>query len=1136
LADIRLDNLYGPTETTVAALYRHTRDEDVHQVTVPIGHPYPGRTARVLDASGDEAPVGGLGELCIGGPTVARGYLGRPALTAERFVPDPYGAPGARLYRSGDLCRMRADGTVEFLGRLDQQVKLRGQRIELGEIEAVLRQCEGVREAAVIVVGEGQKQRVAAYVVGEGERARAGNAHAGDAQAGENRAGNNRAGDAANTHAENANAAASATLDAAHLQRELEQRLPGYMVPSSVTVLARLPWMPNGKLDRAALPAPQTEVRERMAPSNEVESVLLSIWSAVLGRDDLGVADNFFEAGGDSIQSLQIIARAREAGWRLTPRQIFEHPTVSGLAQRAQRLDTRATQEVDDGAALALTPIQRLFFERYPQGESHWNQAVLLKVKGRLVPAALERAVAALEARHDALRLRFVREAGEWRQVAVPARVGEAAPVVEGSQGSDAPQASEAPRASEAPQASGALQPSDPSQTAIIHHEKLPCLTHLTAACERIQSSLNIEHGPVWRIGHFETPDETRLLIAIHHLSVDGVSWRVLLEELQTAYGQAERNEPIQLPAASMPWRAWVRELHQYAESSERLAELAWWQTALDSPALRAGPLFPAVTPEPQPQKTLLKKLSPELTAALLREAPRAYRMRVDEVLLAALARAIGNALSRDEVLIELEGHGREDVIDGADLSRTVGWFTTQYPLALPRGTGSADALLRVRERLAAVPLRGLGWGLLACCADAASQAALRALPTPEIGFNYLGRFDQTFDGASRFGFATEASGDAIAPRARLPDRALDINGWIAGDSLTLNWGYAPQFMSEALAEKLLASFESVLRELLEHLRIVAPQSEAPALRRPVPESLETLAQHDAVAASWAARAVYEASLPVPCADALAAWFARRRSSDAKLRAGAALLAAVPLNALGAPSTLFCLHPGYGMVGEYRTLAQALNGHVTLIAIQAPAVRGEPWRGDTFEALAAHYADCIQALQPHGDYALLGWSFGGRLAIAIADHFERLGMGVSFVGIVDAATHREQGADFAADADASTTAAATTPEQGPPAPALALLEHAGPSLLGDALAADALHAELMSRHALPRVGCDLHVWRALRIADPGRRMAWAEHTRGRLREFEVDASHSSIVHHPLLAAQLAQWFTLRRSEGDARPA
>ena len=215
-------------------------------------------------------------------------------------------------------------------------------------------------------------------------------------------------------------------------------------------------------------------------------------------------------------------------------------------------------------------------------------------------------------------------------------------------------------------------------------------------------------------------------------------------------------------------------------------------------------------------------------------------------------------------------------------------------------------------------------------------------------------------------------------------------------------------------------------------------------------------------------------------------------------------------------------HPGYGMVGEYRTLAQALNGRVSLIAIQAPALRGEPWQGNTFEALAAHYADCIETLQPHGNYALLGWSFGGRLAIAIADHAERRGKGVSFVGIVDTATHREEGAG---SADANRVAADDTA----PASALALLEEAQPSLLGDALAADALHASLMARHALPRIGCDLHVWRALRVGDSRRRMAWAEHTRGRLHQFDVDASHSSIVHHPLLAMQLAQCF------GEALP-
>ncbi|WP_413657759.1 amino acid adenylation domain-containing protein [Paraburkholderia phenoliruptrix] len=752
LAGIRLDNLYGPTETTVAALYRRTEAGDVNQVTVPIGRPYPGRTARVLDTFGDEAPVGGLGELCIGGPTVARGYLGRAGLTAERFVHDPYGEPGARVYRSGDLCRMRADGTVEFLGRLDQQVKLRGQRIELGEIEAVLRQCEGVREAAVMVVGEGQKQRLAAYVAGGGEIA-------------------------------DASATAAHTPDAAHLQRELEQKLPGYMVPSSVTVLARLPWMPNGKLDRAALPAPRAEARERVAPANEVESALLSIWSAVLGRDDLGVTENFFEAGGDSIQSLQIIARAREAGWRLTPRQIFEHPTVAALAQRAQRLDAPGAHAPDDGAALGLTPIQRLFFERYPHGESHWNQAVLLKVKGRLVPEALERAVAALGARHDALRLRFVQEAGAWQQVA------------------DAAHTSPTP------------------QTAVVRHETLGSLADLKAACERIQSSLDIVQGPVWRVGHFETPDETRVLIAIHHLSVDGVSWRVLLEELQTAYEQAERAEPIQLPAPSMPWRAWVRALHQYSQSEAVQSEASWWDDALrETQAASELPLRPPAGTRVAESGTIDWTLDASRTRDLLHNASRAYRTRVDELLLAALAQALGAWSGAAEIAVELEGHGREDVIDGADLSRTVGWFTTRFPVALPAASAApGDALVAVKERVRAVPNKGLHWGLL---------DASRMRPRPAISFNYLGRFDQSFDPASRFAFSSEDAGSSYGEGARL-DYALDLNGIVTGETLLLRWRYDPARIDRENVERIVAAFGQQVDALIAHCLAAPPGATA---------------------------------------------------------------------------------------------------------------------------------------------------------------------------------------------------------------------------------------------------------------------------------------------------------------------
>ena len=335
--------------------------------------PLPSRTAYVVDADGNEAPVGGVGELCIGGSTLARGYLGRPGLTAERFVPDLWGSPGGRLYRTGDLCRRRADGTVEFLGRQDQQVKLRGQRIELGEVEAALRAERGVREAVAVLWGEGEGRRLVAYVSGE--------------------------------------------ADGAALRSALGQRLPGFLVPSVVMVLPALPVMANGKLDRSALPAPEAaEPRALIGARSEAEAALLGVWRSVLRREDVGVTENFFEVGGDSILSLQIIARAREAGWALTPRQVFEHPTIEAAARVAEPLGQREKTEEAATGPLGLTPIQTEFFARRPEGSSHWNQSVLLSVRGAVDVAALERVLAALVGRHEALRLRFERDgSGAWR-------------------------------------------------------------------------------------------------------------------------------------------------------------------------------------------------------------------------------------------------------------------------------------------------------------------------------------------------------------------------------------------------------------------------------------------------------------------------------------------------------------------------------------------------------------------------------------------------------------------------------------------------------------------------------------------------------------------------------------------------
>ncbi|WP_281177051.1 non-ribosomal peptide synthetase [Paraburkholderia bannensis] len=506
-----------------------------------------------------------------------------------------------------------------------------------------------------------------------------------------------------------------------------------------------------------------------------------------MGRDDIGVTENFFEVGGDSIQSLQIIARAREAGLVLTPRQVFEHPTVAALAQRAQRVGDTQTAMAEHAEAFELTPIQRRFFEHYPQGESHWNQSVLLDVRGRLDPAALEQAVAALRERHDALRLRFAQEDGRWRQRVLGV-------------------------------ADAQLQ-----EAGLIHRQTLASVDALSAACDTLQASLDLAHGPIWRIGCFETPAQSWLLVAVHHLAVDGVSWRVLLEELQSAYEQAENGETIALGAASTAWSTWANALHEYAGAPVVQAEAAWWRDTLGAPgqsSVATGQTAFGVPSSTRMADSVVVewKLDPQRTRELIQIAPRAWRTRVDELLLAALAQAVGEWSGAATLAVELEGHGREDLIDGVDLSRTVGWFTTRFPVVLPAHAATpADALIAVKERMRAVPHKGFHWGLL---------EAERTRARPAVSFNYLGRFDQAIDADSRFAFSEQSAGRNLSDDARV-DYALDLNGLIAGESLVLRWRFDPARVTRATVERLMSGFERNVHTLLAHCVAAPPGATA---------------------------------------------------------------------------------------------------------------------------------------------------------------------------------------------------------------------------------------------------------------------------------------------------------------------
>ncbi|HEX8189934.1 MAG TPA: amino acid adenylation domain-containing protein, partial [Pyrinomonadaceae bacterium] len=748
----RLFNLYGPSEDTTYSTCAPVGRGGVRQPS--IGRPVANTQLYVLDPAMRPVPVGVRGEIYLGGEGLARGYLGRPGATAERFVPHPFSQePGARLYRTGDLGRYLPDGEVEFLGRMDHQVKVRGFRIELGEIESALAAHEGIGEAVVMAREEaGGRKQLVAYVV----------------------------------------AAPGREVDAAELRGHLRERLPEYMVPAAFVQLDEMPLTPNGKVDRRALPAPgQAGARasqDYREPRTAAERTLAAIWEQVLGVGRVGLDDNFFELGGDSIISIQIVARANGAGLRLTPRQLFQHQTVAELAAAAAEAPAVAAAEQGPVTGESpLTPAQRAFFERGLDEPHHYNHALLLRAGAQVEAARLSRAVRAVLAHHDALRSRFVGAGESRRQVfdaphdGDPLEVVDLSPVPEAEQGAA-----------------------------------------LEAAAGLAQRGLDLARGPLARFILFDrgAGREARLLVVIHHLVVDGVSWRILLEDLHSAYAQAAEGHDIVLPPKTTPFRRWAEGLAEYARGGALASEAAYW---LDDSRRAVAPLPVDVQGGENTfgvTGRVTVSLEAEETRALLQEVPGVYRTRINDVLLAAVAAAVGGWSGAEEVLLELEGHGREEgLVAGADLTRTVGWFTALFPVLLPVGPGGGPASLlkSVKERLRAVPGGGLGYGLLRYLAeDPAVRGQLAALPQPELTFNYLGQLDQVLGGDGDFSPAHEPHGAPRAASERRP-RLLEVNAHVAGGRLRVAWEYSERVHRRQTVERLAESFLAELRALISH-------------------------------------------------------------------------------------------------------------------------------------------------------------------------------------------------------------------------------------------------------------------------------------------------------------------------------
>ncbi|MGE8186570.1 amino acid adenylation domain-containing protein [Pseudomonas sp. NPDC086278] len=740
-------DLYGPSEDTTYSTW--TRREAGGRAN--IGRPLKHTASYLLDAELQPVPQGVSAELYLSGAGITRGYLARPGMTAEKYVPNPFASNGERLYRTGDLTRYQADGSLQYVGRIDHQVKVRGFRIELGEIEARLLQQAAVRELAVLAQDGVNGQQLVAYIVPT---------------------------DPALVDNLDAQAALRESLKAA-----LRQRLPDYMVPAFLLFLAQLPLTPNGKLDRKALPAVDgsQQQREHVVPRTAMEKSLAAIWQDVLAIDNVGLEDNFFELGGDSIVSMQVVSRARQAGIVLSPKDLFQHQTIRSLAQAARNGEQPLIDQSPAVGAVALAPVQQWFFEQAIPARQHWNQSLLLVPREALDVEALDRALEQLLTQHDSLRLRYEPTAEGWLQTY-------AAPTTE----------------------------------SVLWQRQAQSPAELKDLCDDAQRSLDLQAGRLIRALLVAMADGTqRLLLVIHHLAVDGVSWRVLLEDLQQFY----RDSTVKL-AKTSTYQRWVARLQDQLPAFEH--SLDHWQTELrdapnDLPCDR-----PHGALENRFEDKLELRLDTEQTRKLLQQAPAAYRTQVNDLLLTALARAVCRWSGQGSTLIQLEGHGREDLFDDIDLTRSVGWFTSLFPVNL-RPCGDLGASIKsIKEQLRAVPDKGLGYGALRYLGTPAIRAELAALAQPRITFNYLGQFDRQFDDAAMFVPSTEGNGVAQDPSAPLGNW-LTVEGQVYGGELSLSWGFSRDMFDSATVQRLADDYLLELNALIGHCCAVETPQATPS-------------------------------------------------------------------------------------------------------------------------------------------------------------------------------------------------------------------------------------------------------------------------------------------------------------------
>ncbi|MFS0655873.1 amino acid adenylation domain-containing protein [Bacillus sp. 179-C3.3 HS] len=730
-------NGYGPTENTTFSCVHHIRELDEKQTTVPIGQPIAYSQAYILDKDLQPVPQGVIGEIYVGGTGLALGYLGDEEKTMQSFIPHPF-QEGERLYKTGDMGRWLPNGMIDCLGRMDQQVKIRGHRVECGEIEAAMLRFEDITECAVIPhQHESGHKRLIGYFVQKG------------------------------------------ALTQQDIRQALKGMLPDYMVPSLFIEMEELPLTPNGKVDQKRLPSPEWK-QENVdtpvdGPVSEEERVLERVWCQLLGASAIGRHDNYFELGGDSIIVIQMVARLAQEGYTIQPRDVFEKQTISQLARVMHQADASVSYDQSPVTGdVRLLPIQSWFFEQSMTNQDYWNLSAHIEINQSVSFEQLTQVFTKLVDHHDMLRAKYTRHAdGTWTQTICEPGITPCITFFD--------------------------------LTDITKEEALEQIRLETGAC---QATLSLERGEVIKAILFHTSHDTsELFIAAHHLVMDGISWRMIQEDVLTGLQQLGAGQDLVFAKKTASYKQWADALYDYAQSDQLQEQAAFWQSMIDKEEEGSPFHRPALSNIEEHVDILSVQLTKDETERLLKQASQTYRTEVNDLLLSGLVQAIGQ-----QVLITLEGHGREDIFEQMDLSRTVGWFTSSYPIFIPFIKADVGRQIKdVKETLRAVPQKGIGYGLLRYMTESHSLKTV----TPQMSFNYLGQLDQTDDEVKLY-IADERNGHVHDPKAER-QHLIDVYGYVVNGQLQMNFMIHRELLQHEEVRQLSERFKEKMEEVLSH-------------------------------------------------------------------------------------------------------------------------------------------------------------------------------------------------------------------------------------------------------------------------------------------------------------------------------